>query len=614
MTNESQKVLNSFTRKLANCRHNVSVKKLIEYFDGGQYGYSVDDGIPTVVTNDYAFADDIANLVTHIRAIFKSPRLFLKKENIIQNVSVATKMDVQSMQDTYRDDKNWKMQEEEPKPEIVHTFTYEDNYAIYENRFICALIDAVYEIVGKKINQLCWQFTTLSNKIKDNRETPFNSVEFLRFSATTEEIPLLASDASPEVNVVGSLIKSKKRLQSLQGRDIYIQCKKAEKFSLKNVRSTNILTFDSDYHFCYNFYLNYLFREPVLATPKQMYLDFVTVNLFRALTLCGYELENPEATVAVSNSISLRYEGVAFANDLFTITVSPTDEGDLMLKVKANPDFNESIFMVRVVDSARVKEQNLFADANDYARELNANRAETVMREFLVSDWMPVKEPNAFYVEPSRADAIKQMQDVVRNCTMLAEGSFYIHSRICPVCGSNLVAPDGNDYYCALCETTYHIFSFGAQMFLWLKQLPDVATGNEPLRRTEKETKPVNFRLRLRVEQPEEPLYENLHDEDILLQEVVEDMADEEETPLDEVIEEQATEATETVEEVKEVEEKTIEEKTEEKETPTAPAIEEAATQSAPTRARMRVRLYRNNAEKSAKPVKDDDAEVDVIS
>ncbi|MBQ8407199.1 MAG: hypothetical protein IJY38_04695, partial [Clostridia bacterium] len=59
--NESQKVLSSFTRKLANCRHNVSVKKLIDYFDGGQYGYSVDDGIPTVVTNDYAFADDIAN-------------------------------------------------------------------------------------------------------------------------------------------------------------------------------------------------------------------------------------------------------------------------------------------------------------------------------------------------------------------------------------------------------------------------------------------------------------------------------------------------------------------------------------------------------------------------
>ena len=83
MSIESKKVLSSFTRKLANCRNTVSVKNLIDYFEGGKYGYSIDDGIPTVVTNDYAFADDIANLVTHLRAIFKSPRLFLKKENII---------------------------------------------------------------------------------------------------------------------------------------------------------------------------------------------------------------------------------------------------------------------------------------------------------------------------------------------------------------------------------------------------------------------------------------------------------------------------------------------------------------------------------------------------
>ncbi|MBR2903482.1 MAG: hypothetical protein IKC37_02430, partial [Clostridia bacterium] len=302
----------------------------------------------------------------------------------------------------------------------------------------------------------------------------------------------------------------------------------------KSVRNTNILTFDADYHFCYDFYLNYLYREPVLATPKQIYHNFVSVNLFRALTLCGYELADSEATIAVSNSIKLRYEEVAFANDLFTIRVCPTEDGDLMLKVKANPDFNESVFMVRIVNKARVREEHLFTSVNRYARELNANKDESVTREFLVSDYAPTKEPNAFYVEPAMADVLKKLQDLIRNCTMLAEGSFYIHSRICPVCGSNLVAPDGNDYLCAHCESIYHIFGYGAKMYLWLKQLPDVKTTDE-IDEIFEEKQPVVQRMRLRVERSEKTEETPADEADETAQEPVEETAEEKEANVDEL-------------------------------------------------------------------------------
>lgn len=499
MAVESNKVLSSFTRQLANCKGNVSVKNLIQYFSEGKYGYVVENGIPTVITNDYAFADDIANLVTHLRAIFKKPRLFLKKENIIQNTSVATKMSVESMQATYRDDKNWKMLDGEPQPELVHTFTYEDNYAIYENRFICALIDAVYDIVSKKINQLCWNFDTLNGQINYQKDTPFNSAEFIQFVDNQGEIPTLAVNDSPEVNVIGLLIKSKKRLQSLRNKELYIQCKKAEKFSLKSVKSTNILTFDADYNFCYNFYVNYLFREPTLATPKQMYLNFVTVNLFRAITLCGYNLVNDDTGVSVSNSVKLRFDEVAFANDLFTITVCPTQDDNLLLKVKANPDFNESHFLVVVADKESIEETKLFDNISDYAKSLNVDKDESFTRVFLVNDYAQTQVVNAFYVEPAYANAVKRLQDLVKNCTMLAEGSFYVHSRICPVCGSNLVAPDGNDYTCAYCESTYHMFGFGAKMYLWLKILPDVES-NPKAKRKNKYAKHAPVHVRLRIE------------------------------------------------------------------------------------------------------------------
>ncbi len=621
MSQKSKKVLSSFTRKLANCRNTVTVKNLIEYFEGGKYGYSIEDGIPTVITNDYAFADDIANLVTHIRAIFKNPRLFLKKENIIQNVSVATKMDVQSIQETCRDDKNWKVDNGEPHPELVHTFAYEDNYAIYENRFVCALIDAVYDIVTKKINQLCWNFNTLSGKIKEHNEIRFNSVEFLQYSAQFDEIPVLVANDSPEVNVVGSLIKSKKRLQSLRARDLYIHCKKAEKFSLKSVRNTNILTFDADYNFCYNFYLNYLYREPVLATPKQMYLNFVNVNLFRAISLCGYELVEKEAIVSVSNSIKLRYEEVAFSNDLFTITVCPTEEGNLILKVKTNADFNESTFLVHVVNKASVRDIQNFQNVDEYAKELNDYKDESVTRAFLVSDYAPVKEANAFYVEPSCADVLPRLQDLVRSCTMLAEGSFYIHSRICPVCGSNLVAPDGNDYSCSLCESTYHIFGFGSKMYLWLKILPNVPTESQTEQQKAKKASPM--RIHLTVDKSEkdeipEAGIDELPTTAIATEESVADAPSADvEYPTVEIVEESAIEES--------TEDAPLESHAEEAVVIDEPVDEEPAETPAPVinpkqRFRVRLRVQQKedapveSAEETPTAEKNDESEVDVVS
>ena len=581
MTNKSHRVLSSFTRKLANCRHNVSVQNLIDYFEGGRYGYSCEDGIPTVITNDYAFADDIANLVTHIRAIFKNPKIFLKKENIIQNVSVATKMDTQSMQATYRDDKNWKFQDGNPKPELVHTFAYEDNYAIYENRFLCALIDVVYDIVSKKINQLCWSFDTLNKKIKADRTVNFSTAEFLNFAGGKGEIPVLVSNNSPMVSVVGSLIKSKKRLQALQGREMYIQCKKADKFSLKSVKNTNILTYDTDYHFCYDFYLNYLYREPVLTTAKQSYLNFVTVNLFRAITLCGYELADPEATIAVSNSIRLKYEKVAFQNDLFTVSLSQTEDENLAITVRANPDFNESTFIVRVVDEERVETEKLFDDVDEYARALNHNKDVLTTREFLVTNYAPVKTDNGFFVDPGRADALTTLQSVVRACTMLAEGSFYIHSRICPICGSNLVAPDGDDYYCSLCESLYHVFNFGVNNLLWLKQLPEVPESDKVQEEPETQKRPA-LRLRVRYEgqtpTPAQPIMQD--DEDEQVDEALTDT----DTFIDRIAE-PAEEATESTEEVAETAEVKTEEIAEVDETSEAPAEEVTATTAEPTKA-----------------------------
>ena len=105
---ENLTILKSFARKLANCRFKVPADDLIEYFKGGQYGYDVVDGEEIVVTNESVFADSVATVIAYIRSAFKDPHIFLKKEEIIQNVAVASHIDNETLRMNYKDSKLWK--------------------------------------------------------------------------------------------------------------------------------------------------------------------------------------------------------------------------------------------------------------------------------------------------------------------------------------------------------------------------------------------------------------------------------------------------------------------------------------------------------------------------
>ena len=165
MSEMSLNILKTFTRKLANCRYRVRLDSIINYMNDGKFGYTTEDGVETVITNDLVFADDIATVIAHLKAIFKEPHIFLKKEEIIQNVAVASKMDNETLKMNYKDSKLWRIKDYETALEYAHAIVHEDNLAIYENRFITALIDAIYETLTKKLNELCDTLESLNYKI-----------------------------------------------------------------------------------------------------------------------------------------------------------------------------------------------------------------------------------------------------------------------------------------------------------------------------------------------------------------------------------------------------------------------------------------------------------------
>ena len=474
MKNDSLTILKLFTRKLANCRYRVAPDTLVKYMEEGRFGYTCQTGSEDVITNEFVFADDVTTLVSHIRSIFKEPHIFLKKEEIVQNVTIASKIDNVSLRQTYKDDKIWRVKHGQIAPEFVHAYVYEDNLAIYENRFIVYLIDLLLETVTKKINELMLNLETLNKQMgaKDNEcFTPFDYVDFAEEQGG---IPVLLNADATIVKIINSLIKSKKLLIAFQTRELYIACKKAGKFNVNGLKATNIFLNDKDYFYCYNFYLNYLNKEPIFTTESKMYFGFVTVNLLSALIKSGFTLAEDAENIKINNSAHLKYSGLKFIKDTFTIDVTQQAEDEILFTVTNLVDSNTAKYVFKVVSSAAAKNMADFGSVSSYAKKLIENQESDVVKTYLVNDIEDVLDYNALYILPNKSIVAERFAKAVKSCVLLVEGSDFLHTRYCPVCGSKLIAPNDEDYSCVNCQSLYHIFRHDNRDMIWLKNLPAV--------------------------------------------------------------------------------------------------------------------------------------------
>ncbi len=491
MSNTSLDILKTFTRKLANCRYKVKLNTVIDYMNDGKFGYTTEDGIESVITNDLVFADDIATVITHLKAIFKEPHIFLKKEEIVQNVSVANKMDNETIRMNYQDAKLWRIKDGETALEYAHAFVHEDNLAIYENRFICALIDVLFDTLNKKLNELCETLEFLNFKIT-GQNFALNPRQYIAYSDECDGLPVLLTSKTPSVIAINSLIKSKKELMALKSRDLYKACKKARPFNLLQLKPTNILNHDKEYNYCYLFYINYLNKDPIITTERKMYVGYTQVNFFTALKDLGFipNLETQE--ILVSNSANLKFEKLEFIKEPFVITLTMRMEDEINMRVSETVDGNFADYVFKIANQSAKANIPEFTTPNEYAKFLNEDKTEDIYNVFLVTDVEQegASADNVVNLLPDKSDTIEKIKFAVKTCLITIEGAMSIHTRYCPVCGSRLIAPNGLEYVCTACEAVWHVFGYSLKDIIWLKRLPKVElltaenvginTNNEP--------------------------------------------------------------------------------------------------------------------------------------
>ena len=476
MKQNNAEILQLFSRRLAICRHNISARKLAQYLKNGEFGFSFNRKDGYLVTNDTVFAAETEQLVDHIRAIFNEPHISLKKDHVVRNVSVANKIDTRSVNETFRDEKLWRVKRSTGSmaPEFIHTYIYEDDLAIYENRFICYLLDITLDSINKKLKDLCRGLQTFNRKIDQNtREIAYPSNVYVKYTDEVEQCPVLANATDPNICAIQSLLKSKSILSVLMTHELYTICKKAGPFHIESLHITNLLMKDSNYYFCYLFYTHYLNEKRYIASESNKYTNFVLVNIFAALIDEGFTLSKNSEDVQIGENTEIKFQNVIFEKGLFQISISKDNVNEIYFTVTESADNSSAKYLFQIVSPDKpldLGDQTL----EEYATGLDQNRAADLARVFLICD----KEAASDYVVTviaGESDVKQNLAEAIKSITLLLESVAFLHKKYCPVCGSSYLAPEGTDYLCSSCNTLYHMLNYEFHDLIWLKRLPDIA-------------------------------------------------------------------------------------------------------------------------------------------
>ena len=208
--------------------------------------------------------------------------------------------------------------------------------------------------------------------------------------------------------------------------------------------------------------MNYFDKDVNISSEPQMYYNFVEVGLFTAINNLGFMPLEDNENLSVSNSAHVKFNKLSFAKSPFVISVIQKND-NLVVEVVNETDGNTANYLLLINPNP-----------TEISDEVNQNYTNV----FTITNNDNVQEKGVYNVVPNKADALNVLTKLVKTLLVIVEGSEFIHTMYCPVCGSPLVAPDYKDFVCTNCDSIYHIYSYEFKDLIWIKRMPKVIETN----------------------------------------------------------------------------------------------------------------------------------------
>ena len=389
-------------------------------------------------TNDVKFFNSINFILSVITSIVVRPHIANKREEVIIRSDLVSSFPSESFQLTMQDPSLWKIKDYEYYPEYLHYFQNVDELNIYENRFICMVIDLIDEELRKMS-----EFYSLLILSLDDKNILSGEEDYV-------------NEAFKKINIL------EKRLKKIKSTYFYRFISKTNT-KILHVVPSNILLKDRLYNYCFKFY-----KKMVGYTNKELlYIDFASyyfVILLKILKKNEFKLSRSTSKEVVFLKNKLHFaEPIIFSNSQFKIELKMLDRKYIDIKV-INKDLNEI-----VSNNLLLVEPKLTLNVN--VDDINSLSSTVYSSIEYITPW------NRGYIDEDKNKSIRQntmdefslMEQCLFDKMKVVKGSKDIYSKFCPLCRSKGLEEneDTNIYTCSSCSSSYIIYEKDEEEYLW---------------------------------------------------------------------------------------------------------------------------------------------------
>src|SRR5574344_236491 len=207
---------------------------------------------------DEQFITHIDELLFSVENIAKSPKRFIKNNQLIVNVERAKHIDSESVRHLASHTEYIRSVEPDGTvmPSKILSNEFEEDIAIYENRFVFSLINFLSQFIEKRYGLICENASnkdittlSLSSKFSVGKADVFTNLD-MKLSVPSKNENLIDKNQQ----LIETLEKIRTRILAIKGSEFYQSLKNAKPV-LPPIQKTNIILMHKDYKAAYSLWL-----------------------------------------------------------------------------------------------------------------------------------------------------------------------------------------------------------------------------------------------------------------------------------------------------------------------------------------------------------------------
>ena len=446
-------------------------------------------------SKSYPWIPEFSAVTENIMAIVSNPRTHLKVYKEVKQAEKAVKIDNNDVLMTLKVPRFWREKDNRMLPEYIYSDTSETDYAIYENRFVVALIERMRSFISHIIVELYSQPKFLTRYVYDSQLDPLD-INFLQNETPDPLNPvhnpsdLLTDKDDPIIATLRKLLDAQRILSHSVSTPFYKEVKKAKPLSDSDIHATNMLIGDRNYAACFQFYMK-LINLSAGQHKKEELEDIGFCNWALERMLDVYRRMGFTLTPTV---VPVTKQGLL---DIDAVTAR---RGPLTVEFKRESPTQVSVLysihdtkLVHLPSSSRKRRSRICIDfmpgltaqmptIDELNTEINRLVFHRLTPEqdyenaFVLTAEPMVSERGAVVANPNISKIDANLENMIRSCLTFLRGDAWTYSRLCPVCGAYMDGEntDGN-FYCPNCDSVYSFVELGTEEsrneMVWVKRL-----------------------------------------------------------------------------------------------------------------------------------------------